>query len=382
MLLHSTEVNVYKKPWVGNFLDFMVYCMPPGSPNGVFGDGAKKSNVIERSKLTEAYALRMPSKMSNWYTINQTGADMSQFLLLSALPIPDIPDNFQSYPPSIPNAAYFSSIGWTAMHSDLADPNRVSIYFKSSPFGSFNHSHADQNSFVINANGKALAIDSGYYDWYGSPHWSNWYNQTLAHNGITFNGGTGQKINDKGAVGEIIHFEHNKQYDVVVGEASQAFKGELIKARRTMAYIRPGTIVVYDRLSSKNRRSWEWNIHSLSKMEKIDQRTIKIANQGTKLCVQILEPQDLSFNQTDQFTESPDFSDRVVANQWHGRFTTMDKTKDNEFLAVMQVNCQANNLVNDVGYQRGQYVVTLKSVNATVKIGENGAELFPLTLRN
>ena len=40
------------------------------------------------------------------------------------------------------------------MHSSLSDPNRLSIFFKSSPYGSYNHSHADQNSFVIHHRGR------------------------------------------------------------------------------------------------------------------------------------------------------------------------------------------------------------------------------------
>jgi len=82
-----------------------------------------------------------------------------------------------AYPAGTPNAALFASIGWVAMHSELADPQRVSVYFKSSPYGSYNHSHADQNSLVINSGGERLAIDSGYYDGYGTPHWWRWYSK-------------------------------------------------------------------------------------------------------------------------------------------------------------------------------------------------------------
>lgn len=56
------------------------------------------------------------------------------------------------------------------MHSALADPQRVSLLFRSSPFGSLNHAHADQNSFVLYAKGEVLAMDSGVYDFYDSPH--------------------------------------------------------------------------------------------------------------------------------------------------------------------------------------------------------------------
>ena len=40
------------------------------------------------------------------------------------------------FPEGTPNAAVFPVIGWAAMHSDLRDPRRTSVYFKSSPYGS------------------------------------------------------------------------------------------------------------------------------------------------------------------------------------------------------------------------------------------------------
>ncbi|MDO8946010.1 MAG: DUF4962 domain-containing protein [Desulfocapsaceae bacterium] len=378
MLLQSTGVNLYQKPWVQNFLNFMVYCLPPGTPAGIFGDGAERKKQGVWAQLAACYALRIPSKLSNWYVNNQTGADFSLFNLISAMPVPDIPANVHPSPPVLPNAIYFPSIGWSAMHSDLADQNRISVYFKSSPYGSFNHSHADQNSFVINADGKALAIDSGYYDWYGSPHWKHWYKQTQAHNAITFDDGKGQEINDKGAAGKIISFAHDEKYDVVVGDATRAYKSEINKARRTLAYIRPGTVVIYDKLTSENSRSWEWNIHALYKMEQTGKQTVKIENQGSSLCIQILKPRKVSFTQTDQFTEPVDIPGKQTPNQWHGRFFCEDKMKNSEFLVVLQVNCQANKIVDDdVTFQNNKYVLTLN--NATVSIGEDGAEVFPLT---
>jgi hypothetical protein len=92
--------------------------------------------------------------------------------------------------------------------------------------------------------------------------------------------------------------------------------------------------------------------------------------------LQILEPQKVTFSQTDQFMAKPDFQDKEVPNQWHGRFTRTGKTKDSDFLAVLQVDCKNRDLVEDVGLKNGQYVVMLK--NATVKIDENGAEVSPI----
>jgi hypothetical protein len=55
--------------------------------------------------------------------------------------------------------------------------------FKCSPFYLHNHCHRDANSIVIYHKG-ALAIDSGMYDSYETPHWYNYYIRTIAHNTI------------------------------------------------------------------------------------------------------------------------------------------------------------------------------------------------------
>jgi len=139
------------------------------------------------------------------------------------------------------------------MHSDLADPKRASVYFKSSPYGSYNHSHADQNSFVIDYKGERLAIDSGYYDDYGTPHWREWYKQTRAANAITFDGGQGQGIDGRQYSGKITRFESDDKHAIAVGDAEKAYGGALTKAERTIAFERPNVVVVRDSVASRTK---------------------------------------------------------------------------------------------------------------------------------
>lgn len=63
----------------------------------------------------------------------------------------------------LPPHRYFSDVGWVSLHSALGWPDDdIHLTFKSSPYGSFSHSHADQNSFILNAYGEGLAINSAY----------------------------------------------------------------------------------------------------------------------------------------------------------------------------------------------------------------------------
>ena len=224
--------------------------------------------------------------------------------------------------------------------TDLADEARVSVYFKSSPppHGAFNHQHADQNAFVVNAGGRRLAIESGYYDGYKSPHWYGWLKQTRAKNAITYDGGRGQMFFEDTAVrrmgyGRITRFEHQPGYDLVTGDATHAYGGALEQALRTLVYLRPGVLVVHDRLASKIPRRWEWNIHALERMRETGERSIRIENGGQTLCVRLLGT-PAAFEQTDQWTERP----RRGEPQWHGRFATAPLPAA-EFVALLEVGC-------------------------------------------
>jgi hypothetical protein len=329
-------VDIAQKAWVRNYARFITYFLPPGSPAGAFGDGAEQVLTENWARSGKAYALFAPSPLGRWYASQLTGEDPTRIELLLAAPADPGP---APYPAGTPNAALFPSIGWAAMHSILEDRSRVSVYFKSSPYGSAGHSHADQNSFVVTAGGQALAIDSGYYDGFDSPHWRQWYKQTRAHNAITFDGGQGQVIFEESGQlgpGAIIGFERHPGYDIVTGDATPAYGGALTEARRSMAYLRPNLLLVYDRLASGTPRQWEWNIHALNSMNVISDRRISIARNGQSLCVEMLAGPTMSFTQTDLFTVDPASGG---FRQWHGNFHSVELAGAAEFIALLNVGC-------------------------------------------
>lgn len=335
----TTGIDVAAMTWPQAFGRYLAYFLPPGTPAGAFGDGAEVARRAEWAHYGKLYAARLPGEVSAWYARQQFGEDTSTFPILIA---PARPTGGAPLHAGIPDAAFFPSIGWAAMHSSLQDRARVSVYFKSSPYGSFNHSHADQNSFVVNAFGRALAIDSGYYDYYGSPHWKSWYKQTVAHNAITYDGGKGQSLGrnglgDMAARGEIIEFRHTADYDVATGDATPAYAGALSKAVRSIVYLRPDTILVFDVLVSDTPRSWEWNIHALNRIESVGPGRIVLRNQDASLCVDLYSSRPVEFRQTDRFTQSPAMKQWV--NQWRGAFATREKTTEQGFAAVLRVNC-------------------------------------------
>ncbi|MGO9445965.1 MAG: heparinase II/III family protein [Thiobacillaceae bacterium] len=353
LLKYAIGVDLTQTPWANGYGTFITYFLPPGTPSGMFGDGAEQYWPNVWATQANAYAALIPSPLVEWSAREQLGEDISQLALLLA-PAIDWSKVPMQIPAGTPNAVLIPSIGWVAMHSDLSDRARTSIYFKSSPYGSFNHSHADQNSFVVNAQGQRLAIDSGYYDYYNSPHWTNWYKRTLAHNAITFDGGQGQMHDTMAAKGKISQFEASSAYDMVTGDATQAYGGALTHAVRSMIYVRPSTLLVFDSLASDKPRTWEWNIHALKSMHVNDDRSIEIEQQGVHLCVDVLSGPVMTFTQTDQFTPPPSGS---YPNQWHGAFKSKDPSKVMHMLTMLSVDCEHPPV--GINKQRGNLEVSL-----------------------
>lgn len=364
MLKSAIGVDLWQAKWAQNYLTLLVYFMPPGTPTNLFGDGAEGSWPAIWAAQAKVYAAHYSSPLAEWYARNQFGEDATSFSLLVA-PRRQWDTVSAQFPPWTPDAAHIQSTGWVAMHSALGDRARTSIYFKSSPFGSFNHSHADQNSFVVNAKGRPLAIDSGYYDFYGSPHWIDWYKQTRAHNAITFDGGKGQLCDTIAARGQVVHYATTPTHDITTGDAVVAYGGALTRALRSLVYARPDVLLVVDALASDTARSWEWNIHALKKMLIADNASLEINNDGVRLCVKVLDAPAGGFSQDNRFSAAPQGN---YSAQWHARYVSIEKSKRADFIVLLDVECRKPTV--SLAKSKGISTVTIDSME--VEIGANG----------
>ena len=363
----ATGIDFAQKAWVRNYAKFLAYFNPPGTPARLFGDGHDVGMLEEMSaRFGKGYTHFAPTPLGRWYASRLSGEAPLRFEYLMSPPA-DF-SGPQPFPKGTAHSLYLPTTGWVAMHSDLADDERVSVYFKSSPppHGAYNHQHADQNSFVINAGGKRLAIESGYYDGWKTPHWWNWLKHTRAKNAVTYDGGKGQIFLEqtgykRTGYGRITRFHSAPGYDIAAGDATHAYDGELTRALRTLVYLRPNLLLVHDRLASATPRRWEWNIHAVNRMKEKDQG-IEIENDGQRLCVQMLGTK-ATFQQTDEWTAEP----RKGEPQWHGRFATAPLPAA-QFLALLDVGCRSGaRATPEAG---GGWTVI--AAGRTVRIGADG----------
>jgi hypothetical protein len=357
----TVGVDLAQKAWLRNYARTLAYFLPPGSPSGTFGDGAELPIDPELwSRLSQAYAAFLGTPMARWYAAQLPGGDPSQLEMILA---PLSPPGPAPLPAQALDGAAFASVGWAAMHSSLADPARTSVYFKASPFASYNHSHADQNGFVVVSGGRALALDSGHFDGYATPHWWQWYKRTRAHNAVTYDGGQGQLVYEEAGgygPGTLTRFEHHATHDIAQGDATAAYGGALTDARRSLLYLRPDRILVYDRLASATPRRWEWNLHAAQAMTVVSASSIEIADGGRRLCVDMLAGPPMDFAQTDQWSAEP----AAGARQWHGVFAAAQPLAAAEFVALLRVGCTP--VAASAAKQDGAWTVQIGA--ATVRI--------------
>ncbi|WEF35673.1 heparinase II/III domain-containing protein [Pseudoduganella chitinolytica] len=331
-LAQATGVNLLDKPWTKGFLNFFMQMMPPGSKNHLFGDAHETAPDMRYMK---ALALRFKTPEAAWYARNLPGIEDPLSYLQGPYPMPA---NTVATPTPPANAVLFPSIGWAAFHSNMADANRTSVYFKSSPYGSFNHSHGDQNSFVLKKGGIPLITESGYYDWYDSPNWNNWYRQTKAHNAVTYDGGIGQYITGwrepRKYNGSITSYGDYGNTYFVAGNAAPAFGGALTQNTRRVWYMRnTDTVVVHDTLAANVPRTYEWNFHTLAPIVANTNGTTQVTYQGKTVCLR-------SLTSGTRFEKRSGGLVKAGTMEEHGTYVRTTAATKAEFVVLLDVGCK------------------------------------------
>ncbi|WP_229415974.1 heparinase II/III domain-containing protein [Pseudoduganella armeniaca] len=331
-MAQAVGVNLIEKPWTKGFLNFFMQFMPPGSQTHLFGDGHETKPEF---KFMKALALRFKTPQAAWYARNLAGSEDPLSYLQGPYPMPA---NTVATPVPPPNAALFPSIGWSAFHSNMADPNRTSVYFKSSPYGSFSHSHGDQNSFVIKKGGVGLITEAGWYDWYDSPNWNNYYHQTKAHSAVTYDGGIGQFVTGwrepRKFNGSITNFGDYGNTYYVAGNAAPSFGGAMTKNIRRVWYMRnTDTVVVHDTLAATTAHTYEWNFHTLAPIVANSNGTYQVTNQNKTVCVR-------SLTSGTRFEKRAGGLVKAGTVEDHGTFVRTASALTAEFIILLDVGCK------------------------------------------
>jgi hypothetical protein len=253
---------------------------------------------------------------------------------------------------------FFADAGLVAMHVNAAQSARTSVFFRSSRFGAFNHSHADQNSIVYVSQGQPLLIGAGYYPYYNSPHHMNVARATRYKNALTFDGGFGQSesvlnaakpsapAHSMDASGKLLRTEVRGNLSVVTGDATQSYRAInpstgtwvplLSNAVRSVVMDRAsGITLIYDWATSTTPRRWELNYHSPNAFA-ADAATVKASNGTASVCLDRYGPAS-SFAQTTAWDVAPEVN---LPAQAHGRFTMLAPSTELAHVTVLRDGCR------------------------------------------
>jgi len=332
-LKNATGIDLTQRPFFHQTPYYRLYLTPPYSRMSPFGDGTqfKPSNA---GSLLYWFSTLTQDPVIRWYAEQQRsegGNDIMGVVLRDA--------SLKSQPPTdLPQGRLFDGVGLATLHTNLADGGANAMFaMRSTPYGAVSHGHNDQNCFVLEAYGEPLAVATGYYPSYGTPHHDQWTRSTKAKCGITIDGGQGQ---DRGwqAKGAITDFVHGSAFDVVVGDATKAYGGRLSKAIRQVVHVRPGLFVMRDDLASDTPRTFEYQLHALDEMQaEAATGTVTTVRPKATMTTTFLSPKAVKFSQHNQYLPPPEtvLADNYKELTWHLTAATAEKVKATEFLTVL-----------------------------------------------
>ena len=367
-----TGINYFTMPFYRNNASFLIYAQPPDSYSDGFGDAevGPRGPTVNHLRYVEALGARLGDRYASWY-VQKSQAGMAKRGLKRNLEWDDLgPEGDRPGPVwkgafDLPQARAFRETGVVAMHTDLEHPPRdLFVSFRSSPWGSYAHAQADQNTFNILVGGERLFFTSGYKIFNEDDHMLGWYKHTRGHNGILIDG-QGQPYGPA-AYGWIPRYLHGARITYCVGDASRAYdarpapvrdvaevqsaatrallpsgKAGLTRFRRHMVLLRPSTVIVYDELVANHAAAWSWLLHSMEEIRvQPDHQRLFASAAGARGCVDLLSSVPLKAEVTNRFSV-PFVNWRGKEGdhpeQWHFSAVSARQTADMRFCAVMQI---------------------------------------------
>ena len=332
-LKRATGVDVYRRPFWKNHIRWRYFCVPPYVEWMGFGDHSEKwqdtwnnnanlVDVIARETASpelagyvaafreEARGLnsleerRMPGVLSQLFTADSLGESSAAVSEKGKV------------------LTVFKNAGYAAIRTNPDNRNRdVAFIFRSSPFGSISHSHANHNDFVLHVGGRVMAMPSGYYDASRTKHHAHWVWHTKSHNCVTLSDAS-QLIQSHASVGSLVNAFEDEDLAYVCGRADASYPGRAERYRRHVIYAkRSRAIVLIDEFVGPEGiySSLQWNIHSWNTFATDeDARTFRI-ERGQSAVTGAFMCHEESFYVTGEGWDPPPLPTKST-NEWHQQY--------------------------------------------------------------
>ena len=330
----AVGLSFYTHPWLKYPARFPMYGMPAGGYILSFGDNGRPNHgrigPMNRP-FTSKLAAAADDPAALWYA-----GYPEKDGVIAKPPVAEL----------VPQSIAYEHLGIGIFNTFLADGREnVALAFHSGKYFA-GHQHADQNSFMINAYGDKLAIDGGYYDFYGSRHFKAYSIHTQAHNTVLVNG-KGQVDRKDGADGTMTGYFDSPNFGYVSGDASsrKLYRGELDKFDRDIVFFKPDFVAVYDRLGAPKPAKFQWLFHSHSD-KPIDYKdgAFSFARPLAKMAGKMFLPDGMTANVKRSYSPDDDpvlgysvTKDPNPQPEWTLTVENPTPAKATEFFSVMQI---------------------------------------------
>ncbi|MFB6341625.1 heparinase II/III family protein [Saccharicrinis sp. FJH62] len=275
---------------IADFFIYTTYYTSEGPMSVNFGDGNLSRNG--NACITLLWDMGYQEDRYAWY-LNQMvkGSDREALQLNTPVGLilyPRLPRLDESYVPELPDAHLYADMGWATVR-DSWDDNATMLAVKSG--FTWNHAHADANSFILFHKGKNLIMDSGNSS-YGNPLYTQYYCQSVAQNVVLWNG-KAQREKDQyyGVIrpGKLYNLIDGKNFKYLLADATGPTA--LYFARNYRSFIWVGDVIlIIDDLLSHEPGQFEWLLHYNGESERhgLD---LSIKEDGAEVLVHPLFPE-------------------------------------------------------------------------------------------
>ncbi len=258
-----------------------------------FGDSHK--NVTGESSMILAYAMGAENPATLWYANQiepgQHREGMPRIFPMGFLYTPDL--SKAPAEPDLPTSHLWKDFGWATMR-DSWSKDATMLAVKSGM--TWNHSHADANSFIIFHKGVDIIKDAGNCS-YGKPEYRNYFFQTDAHNVVKFNGAgqsTHQQYHGTMLPGSVSNLLDAGSIKYVLADGTGPMSQWLNRNFRHFLWI-DNVIFIIDDLQSHEAGHFEWLWHPGGEAVKRG-FDLNVTNGESSVAVRPLYPRRLAFS--------------------------------------------------------------------------------------
>lgn len=379
---YVTGTDFMQHPWYQRAGLGVAYTWLPGGLSDGFGDGHEKMNgkpLRIRSAFADFMARTTGDPYAAWYSsLNDRYKSESETRLFRMASGKSRPA--AELPADAPKAVWFKDCGEMVANSNLKDlEHNVSLSFRSSPFGSGNHTHSYQNAFNLHYGGKPVYHAVGHYMSFADKHNLLSYRNTRAYNTMLING-IGQPFTPR-ASGNLARMFNGELISYALGDASDAYCGvseirlwkrsfeklgleqslengfgetSLKKYRRHIFLLHPNKVLVYDELEAGEEVDWDWLLHSPMKfsieLETLKLQTVNVEGRFSSVA-QLFSQQPCHVTQTDEYAAEPDMTRAERGEDFTKPWTltaSFGPSKRNYILTLIQIEADGMKVLDVV----------------------------------